>query len=210
MITCNRKIIPKYGKLFIGCSAGLDSISVAHFAKYVLKRDLCLLHFNHKLRSQNDLMEQRCVEFAKHLNVDIEIHQRTESINAKDSLEAQCREWRLKFFKNFDNVILAHHLNDCVEQYLINCLKGCQYKNIINSVQNFGKLNIIRPFLQTKKLSFHKYILKNNLSKFVVEDETNKNNRHFRNWIRNEIITTINQRNYGIEKVVLKKIIGTT
>ena len=108
----------------------------------------------------------------------------------------------------YDGVILtAHHLNDCVESYLLNCFRGKPTHNFFELVSEFPDYKIAHPFLISRKKDFSQYVERNNYSRFIVEDETNtvvKGSR--RNWIRNTIVPEMNSQKLSLEKYCLERI----
>ena len=108
---------------------------------------------------------------------------------------------------NGGTVITAHHLNDWVESYLMNCMRGCPEKNPFEVETRFKNFNILHPFLLTRKCDFEEYIERNMLMKFFVEDETNLVNKGSRrNWVRNDLIPLMKQQDISLEKFAKRSI----
>ena len=112
--------------IIVMCSGGVDSVAALH---YFAKKNLSNLrvngyHFNHKIRPQNDVMMERVQALCDQLRVPLL------SASAKKQLntEAEYREARMLPLRDRrDSIIITgHHLNDCVESYLLNCLRGHQ------------------------------------------------------------------------------------
>lgn len=205
--------MPNYENIFILCSSGVDSISASFY--YYKKFDYdyghrTLLHFNHAQREQNDLMERSYYKFVDNTNHTLNGYP---SVNLKDYIknntEDDLRKARLKFIKdNFNNSIFitAHHLDDAVESYMLNVLRGKEGFLPIPFITEVGSNLIVHPFLFTKKSDFREYAEKKDLMKFVVEDETNKVTKGSRrNFIRNEIMPLIQREKMGLDTIVKKK-----
>ena len=79
MIYCHKKLFDKKRKVTVACSAGADSIAVAHFIQYKMRIDVELFHFNHKLRNQNDEMEEAVIDFSNEFNMPYQIHARSKT-----------------------------------------------------------------------------------------------------------------------------------
>ena len=185
-------------------SGGVDSIAAAHWLKVIYRKEFSILHFNHNIQSANADMESAVSSFAK--TFEIPIKTITRSTDTKMTHEHELRDWRLfEMAKIRGNFITGHHLNDCVENYIDNCLKGTPEYKPINESTKFDNFTIYHPFLTTKKQDFIEYCDTNDLNKFIVIDPTNSENDFKRNWIRNKLAKEIYDRNIGIEKVVLKK-----
>ncbi len=209
MITYKKNIVPN--DFILGCSGGVDSVAAAHFLMKGDKR-FSLFHFNHKLRPQNDLMEKTVIQFATDFGLILRIFTAVDfPISQEGSLESCAREARLKAIGNLlvdsNTVVLCHHLDDAIESYLMKCFCGTLHENFlpIQTKLNNGK-TLLRPFLQTPKSKFIEYAQRNNLDKYIVEDETNKDTKIRRNFIRHKVLPIVNEE-YGLRKVVLKKII---
>lgn len=213
-------IDPAYSKdLLCLCSGGVDSIAIAHFLKhneYISRNyNLKIMHINHNYRQQNYEMASSvrrfCSDFRMFvLNVKLE-HNKLR----KNFTEAYLREKRNEildiYMASYINgnprmvAVTAHHLDDCVESYFLNCIRGQQNYNPIPCITKFDKHIICRPFILNKKSDFIAYCNKHDLMKYVVEDSTNKESvGSRRNMIRNEIIPILNRDKVGIHKIVKK------
>ena len=224
MIKFSKQILDKATQLnelqqyVLMCSSGVDSIAGVHYMlSKVNKRDRYrykVFHLNHKLRPQNDKMAESFCGF-----MNTELHDFSKTVitrNGKNEMmpntEADLRYFRLTALMTYihRNVIVSfHHLNDCVESYLLNCIRGhdsyqpipfwTEWKTETTNVA-------CHPFLFTKKKDLIDYCEKYDLMKYVVEDETNtvsKGSR--RNMIRNEIIPILQRDKVGLETIVAKK-----
>lgn len=205
MIKIDKKILPKQ-HFTVLVSGGVDSIVAAHWLKKHYRKHFNILHFNHKVQDANDLMQQKVTQFCKDFGFDDFCVITRKDVYCKDFSENGLRQWRIdKLNEEHGDFVTAHHLNDAVENYLDNCLKGCpEYKPISESTK-FENFTIYHPFIKTRKQDIIKHAIENDLLKYVVEDPTNKEVSFKRNWIRNKIAKEIYDRNIGIEKIVLKK-----
>jgi tRNA(Ile)-lysidine synthetase-like protein len=225
MIKLSREILNKAVELngmneyVLMCSSGVDSIAGVHYLLSKLNKTdrhrYKVFHFNHKIRPQNDKMEESFYNFMRAELPDFYRHvvtRNSDDNKATEITEAKLRDFRLKTIMGFIhlNVIVTfHHLNDCVESYLLNCIRGHDgYQPIPFWTQmRTGTNNVsCHPFIFTKKQHFIDYCVKHDLMKYVVEDETNtisKGSR--RNMIRNEIIPILERDRVGLETIVSKK-----
>jgi len=182
---------------------GTDSVAAFHFL-LVKGYRFTPVHFNHKLRDQNNVMESKFYELCNKFN----LKGRSDQANNSCITEKDCREARLNFYSSLEgNIITAHHLNDWVESYLLNCLRGKPNHNPFELISYFPKFKIFHPFLLSRKQDFVQYISRNGLKEFVVEDETNfitKGSR--RNWIRKKLIPELKEQKLSLEKYAIKKI----
>jgi tRNA(Ile)-lysidine synthetase-like protein len=207
MIKLN-KIISKDRQYHFAVSMGVDSVAAYH---WMISKgyNVIPVHFNHKIRPQNDLMEQKFYELCKDSKYIVGC--------GKDlKTESECRKARIDFFNKTGqdysrflraNFITAHHLNDWVESYLLNCFRGKPDHVPFNLTSDFENFTIIHPFLASRKRDFFQYAQRNDLLKFIVEDETNNINKGSRrNWIRNNIVPEMKKEKLSLEKFALRKI----
>ena len=186
-------------KIFLACSGGIDSMVVLDFLTQYSKRDLEIIHINHGTehgKEAEDFVSEMCFEKGLKMN----IHRIFSDKPKKESWEEFWRNERYKYFHSFsEQVITAHHLNDVVEFYILSCLRGGG--KLMNDVNQ----NVIRPFLLTPKSEFISWADRKEVK--YIQDESNFENVHDRNIVRNEMMKTILKINPGIEKTVKKMLL---
>ena len=205
MIKVNPQWVPKE-PFYVCVSSGIDSIAAAHWLKHHYHKKFTIIHFNHSVQPINDKMEELVTQFCEDFNIiDYVVVTRKDVYNDELS-EDGLRQFRLRNMNDLGGkFVTGHHLNDCVENYLANCFKGCPEYKPIKEFSQFDGFSIYHPFLGTTKQEFINYAKANDLMKYVVEDPTNKEVSQKRNWLRNVIIPELNERELGIETVVRKK-----
>ena len=201
-INCKKELVGD--SVWVACSGGVDSIAIAHYLLNKLKRDVRLFHYNHNQRPQNDKMEEAVRKFAVNFNLPLEVRRLNFPVKGEDELRHN-RYLALQGVAKGDEVIMGHHLNDCVESYLMNCFNGVPEYAPIPILGLFGMTRVIRPFMLTPKLGFENYAAAYNLNDYIVQDETNSDTKYRRNWIRNRCIPMIEEEYPGLEKIVFKK-----
>jgi tRNA(Ile)-lysidine synthase TilS/MesJ len=204
MIKIIKQILPKEKHYHLAVSMGLDSIAALFWLKWK-GYSFTPLHFNHNLRAQNGTMQDKFLELCNFLNIE----GRTE-IGVNLQTENDCRQARLDFYSRSakdGTIITAHHLNDWVESYLLNCFRGHPSKRPFELESKFPNFTVIHPFLLTKKDDFRQFVQRNGWSKWIVEDETNsvvKGSR--RNWLRCDIIPMMKKQKLSLEKYAKRRI----
>lgn len=204
MIKIIKPIAPKEEHYYLAVSMGVDSVAALFWLKGK-GYQVTPLHFNHNLRPQNHLMMEKFWDLCKLLNLN-----GRSGIGENLNTEADCRQARLDFYSRVADggtIITAHHLNDWVENYLLNCFRGHPHHDPMPLVSNFDNFNLIHPFLLSKKSDFKQYLERNGWLKYVVEDDSNnvvKGSR--RNWIRNDIIPQMNLQKLSLEKFAKRQI----
>lgn len=104
------------------------------------------------------------------------------------NFECEAREIRYRFFEeiiaegNYSALILAHHLNDKLEWFLMQLTKGAGLNSILGfeGIQSAEGYEIIRPFINITKTEIYEYASK---YKFY-EDITNEDRSYKRNEFR--------------------------
>lgn len=186
-------------KIFLACSGGIDSMVVLDFLTQYSKRDLEIIHINHGTdhgKEAEEFVSEMCFEKGLKLN----LYRILSDKPKKESWEEFWRNERYKYFHSFsEQVITAHHLNDVVEFYILSCLRGSG--KLMSDVNQ----NVIRPFLLTPKSEFISWADRKDVK--YIQDESNFENVHDRNIVRNEMMKTILKINPGIEKTVKKMLL---
>lgn len=168
------------------------------------KIELSAIHFNHNLRSQNFEMEGKAIRFCSKMQIPLVVKRR-DRYTQKGESEADLRSYRLNAFGGQGFVVTGHHLDDACESYFMNCLRGHESFIPIPPVTEFDTFTLLRPFILTPKADIEVYIEKHNLSEWVVEDETNEDEKYRRNWIRHTMLPEIQKNGYNLYKTVKKR-----
>jgi len=205
MIKIIKEIVPKEAHYYVAVSMGVDSVSSLFWLRSKGYK-ITPLHFNHNLREQNHVMEYKFLELCNKLGLK-GILGRGENLKT----EKDCRDARLNFYRESvsygSSVITAHHLNDYVESYLINCFRGQPNHTPFELISEFNGYKIIHPFLLSKKKDFQEYVDRNKWNCYTVEDETNKVVKGSRrNWIRQTIIPEMKNQKLSLEKYCSRRI----
>ena len=185
----------------IACSGGIDSMV---FTDFLLKgnRHVNLAYFNHD--TQHSHRAQKFVEkYASQNNLNLFIG-RVKGRKGKRSLEEFWRDERYDFLQRVGSnyTITCHHLDDCVETWLMSSFHG-QSKLIPHSRNG----NIFRPFLMTSKKSIKDYAKKKDV--MWIEDPSNQKTNFMRNHVRHNVMPQVLIVNPGIRRTIRKKLIET-
>ncbi|ECC1272969.1 tRNA lysidine(34) synthetase TilS [Campylobacter coli] len=176
----------KKGRNLLAFSYGSDSSALFHFLVQK-KIDFDLVMINYKTRKNSDLEEQKAKELA------LEFHKKIFIKIApviKGNFEKEARDFRYDFFEkicleqNYSNLILAHHLNDQLEWFLMQLSRGAGLAEILGMQECEKRQNytLLRPLLFTSKDEILSYLKENDI--FYFQDESNENEKYFRNYIR--------------------------
>lgn len=209
MIKFDSSFLP-FNNNVVMCSGGVDSIAAVHYLLTHKKNfKFSVFHYNHNIRPQNNTMEEQVRQFCSDFNINLHCDKAKE-YGAK--AEKKCRDLRLQSLEelyNCDfNVITAHHMNDVVEQYLMNCFRGLVITHPIPLMSYFTNFVKCHCFLMSEKKDFIQYVQRNNLEKYIIYDETNdiiKGSR--RNWVRHKISPELKNVNINLVKTLRRKYI---
>ncbi len=189
--------IPK--NITIACSGGLDSMAITNFLLEG-RRKIKLAYFNHDTFHSNKaqkFVEEYALKNSLPLSVGNVIGQK-----GRRSLEEFWRDERYKFLNNLksDFIITCHHLDDCVETWIMSSMHGAP-----KLIPYKRDPNIFRPFLMSSRKKIEEYATDRNLS--WIEDPSNQNTKFIRNLIRHDLMPGILKINPGIRTTVRKKVL---
>ncbi len=185
----------------VACSGGVDSMVFVHFLLNG-KRKVNLAYFNHD--TQHSHKAQKFVEnYANHNKLNLFIG-RVQGRKGKRSLEEFWRDERYDFLQRVssDYTITCHHLDDCVETWLMSSFHG--QSKLIPYQRN---KNIFRPFLMTSKNSIKQYCKNKKVD--WIEDPSNQKTNFMRNHVRHNVMPQVLKVNPGIRNTIRKKLIET-
>ena len=186
-------------KVTIACSGGIDSMVFTHFLLQG-RRKVDLAYFDHDT-GHSKKAQQFVEEYAEKNKLDLRIG-KVKGYKGSRSLEEFWRDERYDFFNriNSNYIITCHHLDDCVETWLMSSFHG------------LGKLipfqrgqNIFRPFLMTERSSIKRYAENKDVK--WVEDPSNQHTNFMRNHVRKNIMPHVLKVNPGIRKTIRKKML---
>ena len=196
----------------VAVSGGADSLCLAYFSKIYaseLKNKFYVLIVDHKIRKESHkeaLQVQRILKkkgiSSKILNWKGETPTKNIQKKARDIRYSLIANYCFK--KNIKYLIVAHHMDDQIENFFIRLFRGSGLKGLSSMPEIFDyneKLKIIRPFLSTKKNDL-KYVTMNYFKNYI-KDPSNEDDKYLRVKIRKYKKTMENE---GIDT---KKIIKT-
>ena len=198
-------------RFLLTVSGGVDSIVMCDlFRKAGLSFGIA--HCNFKLRGkESDGDEQLVKSLAEKYKVSFHkksFNTKTYSEKKKISIQMSARdlryEWlrRLAKEKKYDFIATAHHLDDSIETFFINILRGTGIAGLQGVPVKQG--NIIRPLLFASKKMIREYAEDNKLE--WREDSSNFTDKYLRNNIRHNLIPSLKKLNVGFEKTITKEL----
>ncbi|TYL47251.1 tRNA lysidine(34) synthetase TilS [Marinomonas sp. IMCC 4694] len=195
-------VFAQYHRIWVGFSGGVDSHVLLHALVTQLNREqmraLGVIHVHHGLSEHADEWLAHCAAVCHGLGVCFV--SKHVSVNDQASLENAARNARYCAFQQEmgegDALLLAHHAGDQVETVLFRLLRGTGGKGLsgIPYQRALAKRDatLIRPLLQVDKASIEVYALQHGLQ--WISDESNKDERFTRNFLRQSVLPTLKQR----------------
>lgn len=201
--------LPDSSKFHIAISGGVDSISAFHWLLAGNRRPFSIIHINHKTGEYADNCTKLVKELASKHKIPFNFLQLKSKPPSYVSSEAWWRDRRYEFFNKVHKelglelpIVLAHNLDDVLEQYIISTtIRIKSYKLISYN----GPSNVIRPFLTWRKAEINRYAIQHNLK--YLNDPTNYQSLYLRSNIRNQIVPVLTTLNPGLYKTIKKLLI---
>lgn len=221
--------IPK--DIILAYSGGPDSHAALLYLIYKGYRNVKCIFFNHgDYSSANayDVVEENIAslneyyltkyKYSTQITLDAgniqEYESKYKGVKVSSSQEDYWRTYRYLFFKDMYekyklNIITAHTLDDCVEEWIINAIiRGKQ-----GVIPYYGPHNIFRPFRLNNKEALTVYI-RSAHKKMDLEDDLdfhldpeNEKETHMRIFIRNNM-KTFKTLNPGIYNMIRRKLLN--
>ncbi|MDD2487429.1 MAG: tRNA lysidine(34) synthetase TilS [Candidatus Gracilibacteria bacterium] len=179
------------GKIIIACSGGSDSIYLlSEILKYKKNEDIIVCHFNHNLRAEESTRDEKFVsDFCAENQLKYEIGEsdiKKISESLKIGIEETARIKRYEFLREmkvkYDSkyILTAHHLDDKIETFMLNLIRGTKLKGLISIEEKNDDL--LRPLLHISKKDILKHL--NDCKIPFIEDSSNSDDNYLRNHIR--------------------------
>jgi len=186
-------LVPLPKQLTIALSGGVDSVAITDFLSR--KHDISCAFFHHATDNSERAFDF-VTEFCAERNLSLTVGYLGESKPKKLSEEEHWRNERYKFLDQFGMVVTGHHLDDCVETYLMSCMHGTP--KVIPAHRN----NVIRPFLTTRKSEFIDWCQRKNID--WCQDLSNFDTEYMRNYVREYLLPHALVVNPGLHTMVKK------
>ncbi|MHB8231997.1 MAG: tRNA lysidine(34) synthetase TilS [bacterium] len=198
------------GRVVAAVSGGVDSV-VLLFSLYELRRyfgiNIACASFDHKIRASSGEDILFVAGLCKKFSIPFYTESKDVKAYAKDNklnLEEAARILRYGFLTraaadfNAEKLAVAHHLDDFAENFIIRLITGGGAGAIAGIPVKSG--SIIRPFINHTKSEILDFARKNSVP--FREDYTNNDTRILRNFVRQDIMPKLKERNPSFLKTV--------
>lgn len=198
---CSQKIeLNAHDGVLLTLSGGKDSMTLLHLFQQS-KFDFAVAHCNFHLRGEESNRDQQFVEdYCRKNHITLYIKDFDTALYAKEnkvSIQMAARELRYQWFEelrkqiSFKYIATAHHLNDQVETFFINLIRGTGIAGLHGIKPKAN--HIIRPLLFADSTQIKAYIDKNQIQ--YVEDSSNASDKYLRNKLRHQLLPFLEDLN---------------
>jgi tRNA(Ile)-lysidine synthase len=201
-------LIAKGERVLVGCSGGVDSVTLLFVLQEISLDppfELGIAHVNHLLRGEESHRDEDFVKgLADRFSIPcfaMKVDVQDEARKSGKSLQHAGRDLRYKFFDEiagqigFDKIAIAHNLDDQVETFLLRIVKGTGIRGLSSIPMKRGR--IIRPFLTIYRSEIEEYARTRGIS--FVEDSSNLKAMYERNFVRREILPVMEKLNPAVK-----------
>ena len=188
---CLARHVGKGDQVAVALSGGLDSVVLLH-ALNALGRQVSAVHVHHGLSRNADRWAVFCREICQAWAVPFSLYRVEVERGSGDGLEAAARRARHACYRDVpaDWIGLAHHRDDRAETMLFNILRGAGVQGAGAMPERNGRL--LRPMLDLGRSEIAAYAQSRGLR--WIEDESNRDLRFSRNFLRHDVLPAIGQR----------------
>jgi tRNA(Ile)-lysidine synthase len=176
----------------VACSGGPDSLALLAIAASALLKPVAV-HVDHGLR-EGSSMESKVVEDAANL-LGVEWQSILIDVGNGPNLEARARAARYSALANLRAdlgatvILTGHTADDVAETVLINTLRGSGLSGLAGIPRRNGY--VVRPLLDMRREDVRAVAMR--LEVTPVDDPSNSNEIHRRNWIRHTVMPLLSE-----------------
>ncbi|MFN8144124.1 MAG: tRNA lysidine(34) synthetase TilS [Bacteroidia bacterium] len=193
-----KKLFNPKSRILLAVSGGLDSVVLAELF-YRQNIDFGIAHCNYNLRGKDSVLDEKFVRsLAKKLKVPfhtVSFDTKAISLKNKTGIQETARKLRYNWFEEvrkkfgYDFIATAHHLDDSIETFFINLIRGTGIKGLTGIPSKKG--HVIRPLLFAKRKDIEEFAKEQNLT--WREDVSNQTDIYLRNSIRHHLLPEFNK-----------------
>ena len=195
-------------RVAVALSGGLDSMVLLDALCALVARHpltLSAIHVNHGISPNADRWAEFCAAQCALRNVSLITHRVQVERKRGESLEALARAARYECLQSSpaDAIVLAHHADDQAETLLLQLLRGAGPHGLAAMpAYRPGRPALLRPLLELERVTLRTYAEARALA--WVEDESNDDRRHARNFLRHEIAPLLAARFPGYPETLVR------
>lgn len=200
------------GRIIVAYSGGCDSHVLLHLLQKQLSHPVEALHVNHGLSPSADDWQSHCEAVCDQLKIPLTAFRVT--VKQSGSLETNARAARYQVFElemqSDDLLVMGHHQDDQVETILLNMVSGRAPLGIqgMPATRSLGPGRLLRPLLHQSRDNLRLYALEQGLQ--WIEDASNEDTKHDRNYLRQKVIPGLSQRWPGFSGTLIEQWVRTS
>lgn len=189
-------------RISLGLSGGCDSVVLLHVLHRLgFGERLTAIHVHHGLSPNADAWAGFCADYCARLQVSLTIVRVEVDRRSGLGLEAAARAARYAALREgaAEVLVLAQHQGDQAETVLFNLLRGSGVAGAaaIPAERSLSGRRLLRPLLDVSRRELEAYAVQCGLA--WIEDESNADTRHSRNFLRHEVLPLLHRRFPGAE-----------
>lgn len=193
--------------LGVGVSGGADSVALL-LALSDLKLPLRAYHCNFRLRGAESERDEAFVrQLCARLEIPLEVQHfdtRAEAQARGESIEMAARRLRYAWWSTLPHPIaVAHHADDNIETFLLHLLRGAGLRGLTGMAVDNDR-RILRPLLHCTRRDILDFLAAR--GEHFVEDSSNTDTHHRRNFVRHRILPLLRHLNPSIDRTLLATI----
>ena len=189
---------------FCAVSGGADSVALLYLLRQAYpQKDITVVYIDHNWSSQSCQWEKIVKSHAQSLSLPFASYSVDDSVQS----EGTARALRLSLYQKLLNkpglIFLGHHLDDQIETSLWRWIRGnWQSLDSMRFLTKCSQGFLVRPLLDLSKNRLLTYLHQHEID--FVQDPSNKDIRHTRNFLRHEILPKVINRESGIKSSFLQ------
>jgi len=184
----------------VAVSGGVDSMAALDFLRR--RHKVRVYHVNHGTAYGNEAMSL-VVDYCHKHQLPYDIHFLQSQKPKNKSWEEYWRDERYAFFKSQEQqIVMSHHLDDCVEQWAFTACNGEHPRPI-----PYRHSNVIRPFRLNRKEELVKWATQHDVPWLEDPSNSDPNTKFTRTFIRLFLVPNMLKVNPGLHKVVKKSML---
>lgn len=196
-----KALLVGHKRCLIGVSGGLDSMALVTWInqhKSQFPVEFHVMYVDHGIHEQSANWGEFVTTYCKQIGMPCTV-QKVSLDGLGNNLEYAARRARYKAFCDFEfeSLIIAHHINDQCENFLLKLFRGSGVKGLSAMPKSCecwynSNVTLIRPMLSVTRSQIENWAEENCVPNIV--DSSNLDNRYDRNYIRNKIWPIVQDR----------------